>query len=101
MSTADLSPFQNGKTALITGASGGIGLALARIFARNGHALILVARNTAAMTRWADVWHQMYGTASRVVTADLTEPGAATRARRATPSSSLRPDGEPERRRPA
>lgn len=33
------------KTALITGASGGIGLELAKIFASKGHNLILVARN--------------------------------------------------------
>lgn len=32
------------KTALITGASGGIGLELAKVFARNGHDLALVAR---------------------------------------------------------
>jgi uncharacterized protein len=38
---------------LITGASAGIGLELARIFARNGHDLVLVARNLAKLDQVA------------------------------------------------
>lgn len=37
--------MSNQKTALITGASNGIGLALAKVFARNGYDILAVARN--------------------------------------------------------
>jgi short-subunit dehydrogenase len=39
---------------LITGASGGIGAALARVFAEHGHELVLVARREAQLTTLAD-----------------------------------------------
>ncbi|MFK8052560.1 MAG: SDR family NAD(P)-dependent oxidoreductase [Woeseiaceae bacterium] len=42
------------STALITGASAGIGKHLARVFAQNGHNLVLVARREAPMQELAD-----------------------------------------------
>ena len=42
------------KTALITGASSGIGLELARLFAKNGFYLILVARSEERLEKLAD-----------------------------------------------
>ena len=39
---------------LITGASAGIGWALAEVFAQHGHELVLVARRTAELERLAD-----------------------------------------------
>jgi short-subunit dehydrogenase len=37
--------MQTGKTALITGASSGIGLELTKLFAHDGYDLVLVARS--------------------------------------------------------
>lgn len=42
------------KTALITGASGGIGMELSILFAKNGHNIILVARNIDKLEKLAD-----------------------------------------------
>jgi NAD(P)-dependent dehydrogenase (short-subunit alcohol dehydrogenase family) len=42
------------KTALITGASEGIGQALTRIFAREGFDLVLVARNEEKLNKLAE-----------------------------------------------
>jgi len=59
------------KTALITGGSGGIGLALAREFAKDGWSLVLVARDE---TKLAAAAKELGGT---YLVFDLAQPGAA------------------------
>lgn len=59
---------------LITGASTGIGAAYAERFARRGHDLILVARDTARMEALAARLRQENGVAIDIVQADLTQP---------------------------
>ena len=63
-------------TALITGASSGIGLELARIFAEHGHDVVLVARSEAKLKSLASEL-QSRGVRAHVVATDLGAPGAA------------------------
>lgn len=58
---------------LITGASTGIGAAYAERFARRGHALVLVGRNTARMEGLAARLREQTGVAIDIITADLTQ----------------------------
>ncbi len=66
-------------TALITGASGGIGEALARALATDHHDLVLVARSEPALRRLADELAAAHAVTVQVVSADLSAPGAAAR----------------------
>jgi hypothetical protein len=63
-------------TALITGASSGIGLELARIFASNRHDVVLVARSEGKLRELARECGQK-GIKAHVVPADLAKPDAA------------------------
>jgi uncharacterized protein len=64
------------KTALITGASFGIGLELARIFAREGYDLVLVARSADKLRQLASELEKAHGSHSLILAIDLTDPGA-------------------------
>ena len=57
---------------VITGATEGIGRALAEEFARSGHALVLVARDEASLARAAAELSRKYGVAVRVTAQDLS-----------------------------
>lgn len=65
--------------ALVTGASGGIGAAIATELAAAGHDLVLVARGTQAMGELAATLHTRHGVESRVVGLDLSAPDAVDR----------------------
>lgn len=65
------------KTALITGASSGIGLEFARIFARENYHLVLVARTADKLRQVASELEKAQGTRSLILAVDLTEPGAS------------------------
>jgi short-subunit dehydrogenase len=70
-------PVPDRPTALITGASFGIGLEFARIFAREGYNLVLVARSADKLRQLASELEKAHGTRSLILAADLTEPGAS------------------------
>src|SRR5208283_3408743 len=72
-----MSPAPDRKTALITGASFGIGMEFARIFAREGYNLVLVARSADKLRQVASELEKAHGARSLILAADLSEPGAA------------------------
>jgi short-subunit dehydrogenase len=69
-------PFYAPKTALITGASSGIGLELAHLFAQDGYRLVLVARNRAALRELGDDLQSRYNVTVRISPKDLAHPAS-------------------------
>jgi short-subunit dehydrogenase len=62
----------NGKTALITGASSGIGHELTQLFAHDGYKLVLVARNQKQLMQTAEELNEKYGVSVKVISKDLS-----------------------------
>ena len=65
------------KTALITGASSGIGRELSKVFAGSGYNLILVARNERKLETLKDKLETKYGIKAAVIVKDLSQKDAA------------------------
>jgi short-subunit dehydrogenase len=78
-----------GKTALITGASSGIGYELAKCFAGDGANLVLVARDQARLNQIASELQSTFKVSAKVIAADLSRAIAPTEIHRETERASL------------
>ncbi|GAC1393004.1 MAG: SDR family oxidoreductase [Vulcanimicrobiaceae bacterium] len=65
------------RKALITGASGGIGLELAKLFAADDHDLVIVARSGPKLEELAAQFRAQYGVTVQPLVQDLSAPSAA------------------------
>ncbi|MBN1688280.1 MAG: SDR family oxidoreductase [Candidatus Omnitrophica bacterium] len=63
---------------LITGASSGIGCEFAKVFAKNGHSLILTARREERMQELGKKLNNQYGVSVKVFRQDLSQPGSGS-----------------------
>jgi len=77
--------------AIITGASSGIGLELAKIFAHNGHRLVLVARSGDKLEKLADEIEAGGHARPLVLAIDLEKPDAGDRIDAALTAHNLEP----------
>jgi short-subunit dehydrogenase len=66
-------------TALVTGASSGLGLEMAKLLAARGYDLLLTARNGEALTRLAREIEAEHGVLAATAAADLAAPGGVDR----------------------
>lgn len=67
------------NTALITGASSGIGYALAKVFAFHRYNLILVSRNAEKLNELASMLKAKHDITVEIIAEDLSKSGAASR----------------------
>jgi len=65
------------KTALITGASSGIGYELSKVFAKNGYNLVLVARNSEKLNSISEEIGKQHDILIKVLPKDLSKTSAA------------------------
>ena len=79
-------------TALVTGASGGIGEELARLFAADGHDLVLVARSRDKLARLAEELEGKHGVSANVLPADLARAQSPQEIFEETEGAGLRVD---------
>jgi uncharacterized protein len=63
-------------TALVTGASSGIGYELAKLLAADGHDLVLVARSGAKLAGLAEELKARHRVGTKILPKDLADPGA-------------------------
>ncbi|HVL40515.1 MAG TPA: SDR family oxidoreductase [Brevundimonas sp.] len=85
-------PSRPRPVVLVTGASAGIGAALARVYAEHGWDLVLTARREAPLTALAEDLSRT-GAASTVLTEDLADPAAPRRLFEAVAQRGLTIDG--------
>ncbi|MBN1580062.1 MAG: SDR family oxidoreductase [Anaerolineae bacterium] len=68
---------RNGRTALVTGASGGIGRELSKLFAADGYDVVLIARSESRLQTFATDLSKAYGVKAVTLSYDLGDPAAA------------------------
>ena len=67
---------EHAKTALITGASSGIGLELAKLFAKDGYDLVLVARGRQSLTELSKELEEKHKITTKIIAKDLSSSSA-------------------------
>jgi short-subunit dehydrogenase len=80
------------RTALVTGASGGLGAEFAELLARDGYDLALTARSAERLERYARDLEGRYAVKVAVFPLDLAEPGAPRRLLDATNAAGITVD---------